>query len=161
MTRCGYFPELSSLRFTGTGWIMQPMSDLYPGCLNWRPYKFFIHSVHCKRILRGCSRLRSVIVFCSLSAWSQVWSASSSSTGRMSQPTSMMRWLWSLSPSRSSLRRRISQNPREAAWATPTSGKQGRSLNGESDASFQLVISPDIYNLQSAVAIQLLWQTGV
>ena len=161
MTRCGYFPELSSLRVTGTGWIMQLKSDLYPGCLNWRPYKFFIHYVHCKRILRGCSWLGSVIVFCSFSAWSQVWSASSSSTGRMSQRTSMMRWLWWLSPSRSSLRRRISQNPREAAWATPTSGKRGRSLNGEHDASLQFVTNSDIYNLLSGVAIQSSWQTGV
>lgn len=120
------FPEINRQR----RWIMQLMSDLYSGCLNWRPYKFLFHFVHCKRILRGCSWLRSVIIFC-MSAWSQVWSASSSSTGRMSRPISMTRWLWWLSPSRSSLRRRISQSPREDVWATPTSGKQGRSLNGK------------------------------
>lgn len=54
------FPENNRRR----RWIMQLMSDLYSGCLNWMPYKFLFHSVHCKRILGGCSWLRSVILFC-------------------------------------------------------------------------------------------------
>lgn len=118
-------------------WIMQLMSDLYSGCLNLRPYKFFIHFVHCKRILSSWDLLGWVIMcffyffLLLLSAWSQVWSASSSSTARMSRPISMTPWRWWLSPSRSCLRRRISQNPREDAWAIPTSGKRALCLNGE------------------------------
>lgn len=110
-------------------WIVQLMSDLYSGCLNWRPYKFF--STLC--IAKGS---REAIVYSGqwlslLLTWSQVWLASSLPMGRMSQPISMMQLLWWRSPSRSCLRKRISQSLREDVWATPISGKQDPSSNGK------------------------------
>lgn len=54
----------------------------------------------------------------------------SSSMARTNQPTSAMPWAWWPRPCTNSWRRRTSPTRPGAAWATPTSGRQGHSSRG-------------------------------
>lgn len=60
----------------------------------------------------------------------QASSGCSSSTARTSRRTSATPWAWWPRPCTSYSRRRTSPTRRGAAWATPTSGRPGRSSRG-------------------------------